>query len=100
MFFFNFDVDKFGKTRRHHSKELLKISKTAKFESDLLKAYKDTAPQSRENLQTFATYIGVGRERAIYRLCQSPFLPVYFDRHQALQGLDNNFFLAEIPSPC
>ena len=63
FFFSTFDVNKFGKTRRHHSKERLKISKMAKFESDLLKAYKDIAPPSREILQTFA----------IYRLCQLPF---------------------------
>ena len=30
-----------------------KISKIAKFESDLLKTNEDTAPQSREILQTF-----------------------------------------------
>ena len=46
-------MDKFEKIRRHHRKERLKISKISKFESDLLKAYKDTAPQSRKILQTF-----------------------------------------------
>ena len=46
-------MDKFGKIRRHHWKGRLKISKISKFESDLLKSYKDTAPQSREILQTF-----------------------------------------------
>ena len=45
--------DKLGKIRPHHSKERLKISKISKFLSDLLKAYKDTAPQIREILQTF-----------------------------------------------
>ena len=46
-------MDEFGKIRRHHWKGRLKISKISKFESDLLKSYKDTAPQSREILQTF-----------------------------------------------
>ena len=46
-------MDKFGKIRRHHWKECRKISKFAKFESDLLKTNDDTAPQSREILQTF-----------------------------------------------
>ena len=41
------------KIRRHHWKENLKIGKIAKFESDLLKTNEDTAPQSREILQTF-----------------------------------------------
>ena len=53
IFFSTFDMDKFGKIRRHHWKGRLKISKISKFESDLLKSYKDTAPQSREILQTF-----------------------------------------------
>ena len=44
-------MDNFGNIRSHHWKERFKISKTAEFESDLLKAYKDTAPQSREILQ-------------------------------------------------
>ena len=34
-----FDIDKFGKICQHHWKEHLKISKIAKFESDLLKTY-------------------------------------------------------------
>ena len=42
-------MDMFGKICRHHRKERLKISKIAKFESDLLKAYKDTAPQNSRN---------------------------------------------------
>ena len=53
IFFSTFDMDEFGKIRRHHWKERLKISKISKFESDLLKSYKDTAPQSREIWQTF-----------------------------------------------
>ena len=53
IFFSTFDMDKFGKIRRHHWKGRLKISKISKFESDLLRSYKDTAPQSREILQTF-----------------------------------------------
>ena len=44
-------MDNFGYIRPHHWKERFKISKIAKFETDLLKAYKDTAPQSREILQ-------------------------------------------------
>ena len=44
-------MDNFGNIRPHHWKERFKISKIAKFESDLLKAYKDTSPQSREILQ-------------------------------------------------
>ena len=44
-----FDMDKFGKICRHHWKERLKISK----ERGLLKTNGDTAPQSREILQTF-----------------------------------------------
>ena len=48
-----FNMDQLGKIRRHHWKERVKISKTAKFESDLLKTKEDTALKSRENLQTF-----------------------------------------------
>ena len=46
-------MDKFWKIGPHHWKEHLKITKIAKFESDLLKTNEDTAPQSRETLQTF-----------------------------------------------
>ena len=53
MVFSTFYMDKLWKNRRHHWKERLKISKTAKFESDLLKTNQDIAPQSRESLQTF-----------------------------------------------
>ena len=42
-------MDKFGKICRHHISERLKINKITKFESDLLKAYKDTAPQNSRN---------------------------------------------------
>ena len=56
VFFSTFDMDKFGKIRRHHSKERLKISKIAKFGSDLLKTNEYTAPQSREILQTFVCW--------------------------------------------
>ena len=41
-FFSTFDPDKLGKTRRHHWKELPKISKIAQFESDLLKTKDDS----------------------------------------------------------
>ena len=44
-----FDMDKLWKNRPHHWKERLKISKIAKFESDLFK----TNEESREVLQTF-----------------------------------------------
>ena len=52
-FFPIFDMDKFRKICRHHSKECLKISKIAKFERDLLKTNEDTPPQSCKFLQTF-----------------------------------------------
>ena len=61
IFFSTFDMDKFGKIRRHHWKGRLKISKISKFESDLLTSYKDTAPQSREILQTFVWGGGGGQ---------------------------------------
>ena len=51
--FSTFDVDKFRKIRRHHSKECLKISKITKFEHNLLKTNEDTPPQSCKILQTF-----------------------------------------------
>ena len=50
-------MDKFGKIRRHHSKERLKISKIVKFGSDLLKTNDYTAPQSREILQSFVWWV-------------------------------------------
>ena len=53
FFFSTFDMDRLGKTRRHHWKQRLKISKTAKFESDLLKSNDDIAPQKREILTCF-----------------------------------------------
>ena len=46
-------MDKFGKIRRHHRKEHVKINNIAKYESDLLKTNEDTAPQSCDILQTF-----------------------------------------------
>ena len=46
-------MSKLGQNRRHQRKERLKISKIAKFESDLLTTIEDTAPQSREILHTF-----------------------------------------------
>ena len=49
FFFSTFDLDKFGKICRHHISERLKINKITKFESDLLKAYKDTALQNSRN---------------------------------------------------
>ena len=46
-------MDKFRKIHRHRLKQGLEISKTVKFESDLLKVNEDAAPQSRETLQSF-----------------------------------------------
>jgi len=46
-------VDKLGKIRRQHLKESLKMSKIAKFESDLVKTGDDIAPQSGKILQMF-----------------------------------------------
>ena len=51
-------MEKLRKICWHHWKERPKISKIAKFESDLLKTNKDTAPQSREILQTFVWWPG------------------------------------------
>ena len=47
--FLTFDMDKLGIIRRHHWKERLKISKAAKFESDLLKpvSNEDITPPRR-----------------------------------------------------
>ena len=53
-------MDKSGKILGHHWKKHLKISETAKFESDLLKTNEDMAPQSREILQTFAWWLRGG----------------------------------------
>ena len=44
-------MDKLGKIRRQHWKELLKIIKIVKFECDLLKTNEDTAPQSGAKFQ-------------------------------------------------
>ena len=49
FFFSTFDVDKLGKICRQHWKERPKISKIAKFESDLVKPGDNIAPQSGEN---------------------------------------------------
>ena len=46
-------MNKLGKIRRIHWKKGLKISKIAKFETDLLKTNEGIAPQSPEVLQTF-----------------------------------------------
>ena len=43
-------MDTLQKSHQHHWKELLEISKIAKFESYLLKTNKDIAPQSKEIL--------------------------------------------------
>ena len=61
FFFFNFWH---GKVREKFvditEKSALRLVKIAKFESDLLKINKDTAPQSREILQTFVSWGGWG----------------------------------------
>ena len=49
----------FGKICRHHRKERLEITKIAKFERDLLKAKKDTAPQNSRNF-TDVCMVGEG----------------------------------------
>ena len=51
-------MDKLTKIRPHHWKERLKISKSAKFESDLLKINEDINSQSREILQTLVWWGG------------------------------------------
>ena len=51
-------MDKFGKIRQHDWKECLKISKIAKFESDLLKTNEDIASQTRTILQMFVWWWG------------------------------------------
>ena len=47
------DMDQLGKICWHRWKERLEISKTAKFESDLLKKYKDIAHQGMFGCSTF-----------------------------------------------
>ena len=60
-------MDQFGKIRRHHWKERLKISKIAKFESDRSLASEDiVAPQSCENLQTLQKYVKFGGFEELY----------------------------------
>ena len=49
-------MNKLGKIRRIHWKKGLKISKIAKFETDLLKTNEGIAPQSPEVLQTFVQW--------------------------------------------
>ena len=54
-------MDKLTKIRPHHWKERLKISKSAKFESDLLKINEDINPQSRErNFTDVGMVVGGG----------------------------------------
>ena len=62
-------MDKLRNIRRHHWKERLKITKIAKFESDLLKTNQDIAPQGREILQTFVCWGGGGGTS----LCPPPY---------------------------
>ena len=57
-----------GKIRRDHSKERLKIIKTDKFESDLLKTHEDIALQSCQNLRCLYGGRGGGAS-----LCPSPY---------------------------
>ena len=51
-----FSISDMDQLRKVHWKERVKISKIAKFESDLLKTKEDTALKSRENLQTFVRW--------------------------------------------
>ena len=51
--FSTFDMEQLGKILPDHWKERLKIIKTDKFESDLLKTHEDIALQSCKNLQMF-----------------------------------------------
>ena len=51
--FSTFDKDQLANIHQHYWKECLKISKPAKFESDMLEVSKDRALQSRKILQTF-----------------------------------------------
>ena len=46
-------MDQLGKIRQHHWKARLQISKTTKFESDLLKTNEGMAPNSHKISQTF-----------------------------------------------
>ena len=55
-------MDQSRKVFRHHWKELLKISKTAKFVSD---TSKDSASQCSENLQAFVWW-GEGGGASLY----------------------------------
>ena len=49
-------------------KERFKISKIAKFESDLLKTDEDIAPQSRQILQTLTSYIFARLRRITFKI--------------------------------
>ena len=51
-------------------KERFKISKIAKFESDLLKTDEDIAPQSRQILQTLTSYIFARLRRITFKIWQ------------------------------
>ena len=54
---------------RHQRKERLEITKTGKFESDLLKAKKDTAPQNSRNF----TDVCMVREGGGAQTCPQPY---------------------------
>ena len=57
-------MDMFRKICRHHRKERLEITKIGKFESDLLKAKKDTAPQNSRNF-TDVCMVGEGGHKLV-----------------------------------
>ena len=64
-------MDKSRKIRRHLWKELLKINKIAKFESDLLKTNEEIAPEIREkkiNCQKFGWFNGAETNCGIARI--------------------------------
>ena len=63
-------MDKLRKIRRHLWKELLKINKSAKFESDLLKTNEEIAPETREIVKNLADYTFLGNCPPTPPLCQ------------------------------
>ena len=70
-FFSTFDPDKLGKTRRHHWKELPKISKIAQFESDLLKTKDDSVLKVAKFCRRLYGGGGVGQKPAPHPTIQT-----------------------------
>jgi len=69
--------DQLAKIRQHEYKERLRVSKSTKFEHDLMKANEDIAPQSRRILQTFCGLCG--GEGGGYRQVCGPHSPKFRD---------------------